>query len=51
MMLRHMKLEKHASEIETAVLKTIADGKFLTGDLGGKATNTKFTDAVIQNLE
>jgi isocitrate dehydrogenase (NAD+) len=50
MMLRHMKLEQHASSIENAVLKTIAEGKFLTGDLGGKSTNTAFTDAVIKNL-
>lgn len=51
MMLRHMKLEKHATDIEEAVLKTIAQGKYLTGDLGGKATNTQFTDAVIGNLQ
>ncbi|KAJ3260480.1 NAD-dependent isocitrate dehydrogenase [Boothiomyces macroporosus] len=50
MMLRHMKLNKHADEIEKAVLKTIADGHARTGDLGGKATNTQFTDAVIANL-
>jgi isocitrate dehydrogenase (NAD+) len=45
-----MKLDHHATEIEEAVLKTIAQGKYLTGDLGGKASNTQFTDAVIQNL-
>ena len=50
MMLRHMKLDKHANEIEGAVLKTIADGKALTGDLKGTATNTMFTNAVIANL-
>ncbi|KAJ3306255.1 NAD-dependent isocitrate dehydrogenase [Kappamyces sp. JEL0829] len=50
MMLRHMKLETHANDIEAAVLKTIAAGKVLTGDLKGTATNTQFTDAVISNL-
>jgi isocitrate dehydrogenase (NAD+) len=50
MMLRHMKLDKHAVDIENAVLKTIAQGEYLTGDLGGNATNTQFTDAVIRNL-
>lgn len=50
MMLRHMELNSHADNIERAVLKTIADGKARTGDLGGKATNTEFTSAVIANL-
>ncbi|KAK9711631.1 NAD-dependent isocitrate dehydrogenase [Basidiobolus ranarum] len=50
MMLRHMKLESFANSIESAVLKTIADGKTLTGDLGGKSTNSQFTAEVIKNL-
>jgi isocitrate dehydrogenase (NAD+) len=50
MMLRHMNLNQHADDIEGAVLKTIADGKTLTGDLRGNATNTMFTNAVIANL-
>lgn len=50
MMLRHMNLEDHAVKIEKAVLKTIADGKARTGDLGGKATNSQFTKEVIANL-
>ena len=45
-----MRLDQHATNIENAVLKTISDGKVLTGDLGGKSTNTQFTDAVISNL-
>lgn len=48
MMLRHMHLEEHARNIEQAVLKTIAEGKHLTADLGGRATNTEYTDAVIK---
>jgi isocitrate dehydrogenase (NAD+) len=50
MMLRHMGLDGHADRIHAAVMHTIAQGKFLTGDLGGKASNTQFTDAVIANL-
>ncbi|OZJ02946.1 Isocitrate dehydrogenase [NAD] subunit 2, mitochondrial [Bifiguratus adelaidae] len=51
MMLRHMKLNAHADNIEQAVLKTIAEGKALTGDLGGRATNTQYTAEVIKNLQ
>ncbi|KAI8846755.1 hypothetical protein BC829DRAFT_478414 [Chytridium lagenaria] len=50
MMLRHLKFEDHAEKIQAAVLKTIAEGEFRTGDLGGKASNTEFTQAVIANL-
>jgi isocitrate dehydrogenase (NAD+) len=51
MMLRHMRLEPFADQIEKAVLKTIAQGKCLTGDLGGNASNTAFTNEIINNLE
>ncbi|RKP03733.1 hypothetical protein CXG81DRAFT_9211 [Caulochytrium protostelioides] len=50
MMLRHLKLEAHAERIQNAVLSTIAEGKTLTGDLGGRSSNTAFTDAVISKL-
>ncbi|KAJ3082802.1 NAD-dependent isocitrate dehydrogenase [Quaeritorhiza haematococci] len=50
MMLRHIKMEDKADMIQAAALKTIAEGKILTGDLGGKASNTQFTNAVINNL-
>jgi isocitrate dehydrogenase (NAD+) len=51
MMLRHMRMDDKANLIENAVLKTIAEGKARTGDLGGKATTTAFTDEVIRNLK
>ncbi|KAJ3327961.1 NAD-dependent isocitrate dehydrogenase [Blyttiomyces sp. JEL0837] len=51
MMLRHMDLVDHGDRIHAAVLKTIAEGHARTGDLGGKATNTQFTEAVIANLK
>jgi isocitrate dehydrogenase (NAD+) len=50
MMLRHLKMNDKATMIEKAVLGTIAEGKVLTGDLGGKSTNTQFTKAVIARL-
>jgi len=50
MMLRHMNLFDHAAKIEKAALKTIAEGKAITGDLGGKASTKEYTDAIIQKL-
>lgn len=50
MMLRHMNLQEYASKIEKAALTTIAEGKTITGDLGGKASTKEYTDAIIQKL-
>lgn len=50
MMLRHMGLTKEATCIEDAILKTIAEGKVLTGDLKGKSKCSEFTNAVINNM-
>ncbi|KAG0748081.1 hypothetical protein G6F57_004337 [Rhizopus arrhizus] len=50
MMLKHMRLYDQAANIEQAVFKTLAEGKALTGDLGGRATNSEYTKAVIANL-
>ncbi|KAG0367367.1 isocitrate dehydrogenase, NAD-dependent [Gamsiella multidivaricata] len=50
LMLRHMGLNQYADQIERATLKVIADGKVLTGDLGGRSTNTEFTNAIISEL-
>ncbi|KAI1302161.1 NAD-dependent isocitrate dehydrogenase [Mortierella claussenii] len=50
LMLRHMGLNQFADQIERATLKVIADGKVLTGDLGGRSTNTEFTNAIISEL-
>ena len=51
MMLRHMELNVYADRIEKALLKTISDGKTLTRDLRGTATNSQFTASVIENLK
>lgn len=51
MMLRHLNLNEHADRIQSAVLGTIAEGKYLTGDLGGKAKTSEFTKAIIDSME
>ncbi|KAG1783269.1 hypothetical protein EV702DRAFT_1060984 [Suillus placidus] len=50
MMLRHMNLNEHAAKIEEAALSTIAEGKMITGDLGGKASTMEYTNAIINKL-
>lgn len=47
MMLKHMRLYDQASNIEQAVFKTLAEGKSLTADLGGRASNSEYTKSVI----
>ncbi|ORZ20789.1 isocitrate dehydrogenase, NAD-dependent [Absidia repens] len=51
MMLKHMRLTEQAANIEQAVFKTIAEGNALTADLGGRASNSQYTKAVIDNLK
>ncbi|KAG7529524.1 hypothetical protein FFLO_05592 [Filobasidium floriforme] len=51
MMLRHMNLFKHADNIENAIFKTIADGKAITGDLGGKASTSQYTEGIISRIK
>ncbi|KAA1081386.1 NAD-dependent isocitrate dehydrogenase [Puccinia graminis f. sp. tritici] len=50
MMLRHMNLPQYADRIEKATLETIADGKHITGDLGGKASTQQYTEAILRRL-
>ncbi|KAF4991576.1 hypothetical protein FGRMN_7695 [Fusarium graminum] len=50
MMLRHMGLNDHALRIETAIFDTLAEGKALTGDLGGKAKTSDYAAAIISRL-
>lgn len=50
MMLKHMRLYNEAANIEKAVFDTLAEGKHLTGDLGGKATLTEYTNAIVSKL-
>ncbi|MBO1520590.1 isocitrate dehydrogenase [Oceanisphaera pacifica] len=49
-MLEHLEMQDKAQQIRNAVRKTIAEGKSVTRDLGGTATTTEFTQAIIANL-
>jgi len=51
MMLRYMDLHQHADKIESACFAVIKEGSFLTGDLGGRAKCSEFTDAIIRKIE
>ncbi|WEW55902.1 NAD-dependent isocitrate dehydrogenase [Emydomyces testavorans] len=50
LMLRHMGLNDHAKKIETAIFATLAEGKVLTGDLGGKAKTHEYASAIVKHL-
>merc|ERR1719415_279652 len=51
MMLRYMDLYEHAAKIESACFQVIKEGNFITGDLGGKAKCSEFTDEIIRKIE
>jgi len=50
-MLAHIHLEEQGSAVRRAVEKVVADGKVRTKDLGGYATTTEYTNAVIDNIQ
>lgn len=50
MMLRHMGMGGYAHRIEKAAFATLAEGKVLTGDLGGRAKTHEFARAIIEKL-
>jgi isocitrate dehydrogenase (NAD+) len=49
-MLRHLKFHDKADQIQNAILKTIAEGKYRTADLGGSSSTTDFTKAICDHL-
>lgn len=51
MMLRYMNLETAATKIEAACFQTIKEGIYLTGDLGGSAKCSEFTDEICKKVE
>jgi isocitrate dehydrogenase (NAD+) len=51
MMLRHLGLHDIAEDIHSAALAVIAEGKYRTGDLGGTATCSDYTKAIIDKLQ
>jgi len=53
MMLRDKNIEDfiNADRIEAAIKKTLKEGTYVTGDLGGTAGTTGYTEAIIDNLK
>ena len=45
-----MSLNDHADRIEKAIFDTLAEGKSITGDLGGKASTGEYTKAIVGRL-
>jgi isocitrate dehydrogenase (NAD+) len=50
-MLRHLGLDEHANRISGALHKVIAQGASRTPDLGGSASTTEFTKAIIKSFQ
>jgi isocitrate dehydrogenase (NAD+) len=50
LMLAHLGERAAAASLQTAIERVYAEGKRLTGDVGGQATTAEFTDAVIAAL-
>ncbi|XP_072992507.1 isocitrate dehydrogenase [NAD] regulatory subunit 1, mitochondrial-like [Typha latifolia] len=51
MMLRHLRFPSFADRLETAVKRVIAEGKYMTKDLGGDSTTQEVINAVIAALD
>ncbi|SCU90924.1 LAMI_0E04104g1_1 [Lachancea mirantina] len=51
LMLRHLGLNEYADRISKATYDVIAEGKTTTKDIGGSASTTEFTDAIIEKLK
>lgn len=50
MMLKHMGLNQHAKIIENSAYETIKEGKYLTGDLGGTAKCSEYTNEICKKV-
>jgi len=50
LMLRHLNEDAKAERIMKALWAALANGSARTSDLGGSATTTQFTDAIVKNL-
>ena len=51
MMLRHLGEDTAARKIERAIDRVLLEGNHMTGDLGGKATTTEITEAIISAIQ
>lgn len=50
MMLKYMGLNNHAKIIEQAAYETIKEAKYLTGDLGGTAKCSEYTNEICKRV-
>jgi isocitrate dehydrogenase (NAD+) len=50
LMLAHLGEREAAKRLQGAIEATYAEGRHLTGDVGGKAGTREFTDAIISRL-
>ena len=50
MMLRHMGLDRQADLAWSSLKKVIGEGAVTTADIGGGASTTEFTDAVLREI-
>jgi isocitrate dehydrogenase (NAD+) len=51
LMLGHLGERDAATNLQNAIERVYAEGRHLTGDVGGKASTSEFTDAVIRGLQ
>jgi len=51
MMLNRMGLTSYEDNIKQALFKVFEEGKYVTGDVGGKATTSEFVKAVVDKLQ
>ncbi|CAN5648737.1 isocitrate/isopropylmalate dehydrogenase family protein [soil metagenome] len=50
MMLRHLGENAKADHIGRATLKVLKEGRVVTGDLGGSASTTEYTDEILRHM-
>jgi len=51
LMLRHLGEREASQRLQNAVEAVYAEGRHLTGDVGGRASTDEFTDAVIRHVQ
>jgi isocitrate dehydrogenase (NAD+) len=50
LMLAHLGERKAAARLEGAIRQVYAEGRHLTGDVGGQASTAEFTEAVVRGV-
>jgi len=51
LLLRHLGMDGEAGRIDTALRRLVSEGRALTRDVGGSASTTEFTDALVRAIE